>query len=134
MSEKSILFEFAMPLRWRDLDAFNHVNNGTFLTYLEETRIQWLASLDGAWRNETTSPILAALNINYRRQLAWPGEIVIQLYAERLGTTSLTLGQRIIDARDRNVVYADGTAVLVWIDIASGRPVALPDAIRKACE
>ncbi|TLY49621.1 MAG: acyl-CoA thioesterase [Gammaproteobacteria bacterium] len=122
-----------MPLRWRDLDAFNHVNNATFLSYLEETRIHWMTGLEGAWRNEATSPILAATSINYRRQLGWPGEIVVQLIVERLGTTSLTFGQRIVDARDRDILYADGTAVLVWIETASGRPVPLPEAIRKAC-
>ena len=46
-----------MDVRWRDLDAFNHVNNATFLTYLEEARLQWLESLDGEWLTHTSAPV-----------------------------------------------------------------------------
>ena len=35
-----ILFRMPMALRWRDLDAFQHVNTSNFLTYLEEARIR----------------------------------------------------------------------------------------------
>jgi len=43
MKKKFILndFKFQHPLktRWRDLDAFRHVNNATFLSYIEDARI-----------------------------------------------------------------------------------------------
>ena len=39
-----ILFRMPVALRWRDLDAFQHVNNSNFLTYLEEARIRWFES------------------------------------------------------------------------------------------
>ena len=32
-----------VPIRWRDLDGFNHVNNAVYLSYLEEGRDAWLA-------------------------------------------------------------------------------------------
>ena len=78
-------------------------------------------------------PVVAATNINYRAQLAWPGDIVVELHCERLGTTSLTLGRRIVDAAGREKTFSDGKVVLVWIDPASGKPVALPEAIGRAC-
>jgi acyl-CoA thioester hydrolase len=31
-----------IEIRWRDLDAYNHVNNAVYLTYLEEARDEWL--------------------------------------------------------------------------------------------
>ena len=40
-----VLFRHAIEPRWRDLDAFGHVNNSNFLTYLEESRIQWFRTL-----------------------------------------------------------------------------------------
>ena len=33
--------EVEIPIRWRDVDAYGHVNNAVFLTYLEEARIGW---------------------------------------------------------------------------------------------
>lgn len=39
-----VLFRMPIDLRWRDLDAFNHVNNANFMTYVEEARIRWFES------------------------------------------------------------------------------------------
>jgi acyl-CoA thioester hydrolase len=40
-----LLHTASISVRWRDLDAFNHVNNSSFLTFLEEARLQWLQQL-----------------------------------------------------------------------------------------
>jgi acyl-CoA thioester hydrolase len=126
------LASLSIPVRWRDLDAFDHVNNATYLTYLEEARLHWFAQIDGDWKTDTVAPVVAAINANYRRQLGWPASIVVELNSERLGNTSLTIAFRIVDERDRGIVYADGNTVLVWVDATSGGPVALPAAVRAA--
>jgi len=36
-----------IEIRWRDMDGFGHVNNSTYLTYLEEARDQFLTDLLG---------------------------------------------------------------------------------------
>ena len=134
MSESKLLVELPIAMRWRDLDAFNHANNSVFLTYIEEARLHWFAQIDGAWFTEKLAPLVAAIHVNYRRQLAWPASLVVQLLCERLGNTSLTLAHRIVDGADRSIVYSDGQTVLVWIDTATSKPVALPEAIRSACQ
>lgn len=121
-------------LRWRDLDAFNHVNNASFLTFLEEARLAWLSGIDGEWTGETCMPVLAATQLNYRRQLGWPGEVVVELSVQRIGNSSLTIGHRIVSADSADLLYADGSVVMVWVDPASGASVALPAAVRGACE
>jgi len=123
-----------MPVRWGDLDAFNHVNNATFLVYAQEARLAWLAGVEGTWFDETMMPVVAAAQVNFRRQLAWPAEIVVELAARRVGTSSLTIAHRIVAAADAGCVYADGEVVMVWVDPASGRSVPLPEAIRRACQ
>lgn len=76
---------------------------------------------------------MAAVHANYRRPLTWPGDIVVQLFCERLGASSITLAHRIVDASDESILYMDGNVVMVWIDPATGKSVALPEAIRRAC-
>lgn len=127
------LFTARIPVRWSDLDAFNHVNNAAYLTYLEEARLQWLDALHGEWINEGAAPVLAASQLNYRRPIEWPAGIVIELAVERLGSSSLTLSHRILDAIG-TTLHCDGHVVTVWIDPRTGRPVALPEAVRAACE
>ena len=128
-----LLLDTPIELRWRDLDALNHVNNASFLTYFEETRLRWFATLSAPWSSQTSSPVLAAVQINYRRQLNWPQDVRAELACERIGNTSLTLTHRLVDANDGTVVFADGTSVLVWIDPATGKPVALPESVLAAC-
>jgi len=127
-----LLTALTIPVRWRDLDAFNHVNNSTYLTWIEETRLHWMANLPGEWMNADYSPLLAAVHVNYRRAAAWPANVVVELYCERLGNTSVTLAHRIVDASDREVLYSDGHSVMGWVG-ANGKPVTLPEVIRTAC-
>lgn len=124
------LIRAPMEMRWRDLDAFNHANNSVFLTYLEETRLRWFATIEGVWRDEHRMPVVAAVHVNYRAQLSWPAKLTVELYCERLGNKSLTLAHRIVD--DAGTLYCDGNVVLVWVDPGTGKPVALPEAVRKS--
>ncbi|MFT3806670.1 acyl-CoA thioesterase [Arenimonas sp.] len=127
-----LLFDLPIEVRWRDLDAFNHVNNQNFLGYVEEARVRWFKSLSSDWANETSAPILAAIAMNYRQPIGWPESLRVQLLAERLGTKSVTLAHRIFAADAPDTLYADGNTVLVWVDRA-GQSVALPQAVRAAC-
>ncbi|HPG94649.1 MAG TPA: thioesterase family protein [Dokdonella sp.] len=134
MSDPSarLLARVPITVRWRDLDAYNHVNNSTFLTYLEEARLVWLAGIAGEWKTDAVSPVLAASQVNFREPIEWPAELVVEIRCERLGTRSLTLAHRITSV-DGGRLYSDATVVMVWINPASGSSVPLPPAVRTAC-
>ena len=127
-----VLFTASIAVRWRDLDAFNHVNNSNFLTYLEEARLQWLKDVPGPWFDAHSMPLLAAAELNYRAPIEWPASISVELSCERLGNSSITIGHRIVDPKNPQKLYCDCRTVLVWADPTTGKPVPLPDAIRKA--
>ena len=126
------LFVAPISVRWRDLDAFNHVNNSNFLTYLEEARLQWLKHVPGPWFDEHSMPVLAASELNYRQPIAWPAQLHVELRSARLGNSSMTIAHRIVDADDATRLYCDGHVVMVWMNPATGKPVALPPSIRDA--
>ena len=58
--------EVKVPIRWRDVDAYGHVNNAVFLNYLEEARDRLVESLFGerAW-----DFVIARVAIDYRNEL-----------------------------------------------------------------
>jgi acyl-CoA thioester hydrolase len=125
------LFVASIEVRWRDLDAFNHVNNANYFTYLEEARLQWLRQVRD-WFDAQSIPVMAASELNYRLPIEWPAQLEVQLVCERLGNSSLTLGHRIVDAADTSRIYCDGRVVMVWMNPATGKPVPLPLTIREA--
>jgi acyl-CoA thioester hydrolase len=129
-----LLFRTELSVRWRDLDAFNHVNNAMFLRYIEEARLRWLMSLDGPWMDENVGPVLASVLANFKRPINWPEDIVVELFVERIGNTSCTVGHRIVSAKDPATLYCDGHGVIVWFDKRSEKSAPLPDSVRGACE
>ncbi|URX61042.1 acyl-CoA thioesterase [Luteibacter anthropi] len=126
------LFIAPMDVRWQDLDAYNHVNNSNYLVYLQEARLQWLKDLPGNWYSPEAAPVMAHSEINYRLPIEWPANIEIELYLNRLGTSSMTIGHRIMDADDATRIHADGSVTMVWIDTKTGRPVPVPQAVKDA--
>lgn len=126
------LFEIAMDVRWGDMDAFNHVNNASYLRYVEEARVAWFKTLTPDWAKVDCAPILAAATVNYRHPIGWPERLRVSLLAGRVGGKSLTLEHRIESATQDGLRYADGQTVMVWVN-RSGASIPLPEAIRAAC-
>ena len=133
INEQPPIHRVTISVRWGDMDSFKHVNNAQFLRYLEEARVQWLASIQGITLGDRISPVLAASNVNYRQSIEWPSDIAIELFIERIGNSSLTMSHRMLAADDASVLYSDGSVVMVWIDTQTGESVALPEAVRAAC-
>lgn len=127
----TVLYSAAIEVRWRDLDAFDHVNNASYLGFVEEARVRWLQSRGADWAGAAAAPVVAAIAMNYRQPIGWPQALRIELHAERVGNKSLTLGHRILAAGEPATLFADGHSVLVWVD-AGGRSVDLPAAVRAA--
>jgi acyl-CoA thioester hydrolase len=122
------IFSLGMDVRWREMDALGHVNNAQYLSYVEETRVQWFNSLQNGWQEGDSAPIVAAIHVDFRKPIVWPEQITVSLFAEKRGGKSATIGHRIHRAGDASTVYAEGYTVLVWID-RNGQTVALPDYI-----
>jgi acyl-CoA thioester hydrolase len=121
-----------MSVRWRDMDAMGHVNNAKYISYLEEARVRWMLDVPGASMTDRIAPVVAATNVNFRAPIVWPNDIVVELFVERLGNSSVTIGHRILDQKEESVLYSDGNVVVVWMDTQTGRSVPLPEAIRNA--
>jgi acyl-CoA thioester hydrolase len=77
--------EKRIEIRWRDLDAYNHVNNAVYLTYLEEARDEWLERSLGD-QGSAWGYVLARVAIDFRRELTQDDdEVVASCGLARLG-------------------------------------------------
>ena len=126
------LARIPMSVRWRDMDAMGHVNNAKYVSYLEEARVRWMLTVPGISMQDRIAPVVAANNINYRRPLTWPHDVMVELYVDRLGSSSVTIGHRMVDQIDADVLYSDGSVVVVWMDTQTGKSAPLPEAVRAA--
>jgi acyl-CoA thioester hydrolase len=118
------------------MDAFGHVNNTTFFTYLEEARVDLLFvhAGDAVARERLSSGIVVARHeIDYKAPLVFrPQPVPVDVWVSRLGTSSFELRYQILD--DDGPVYAEAATVLVPFDVEAGRPRRVSDEERAALE
>jgi acyl-CoA thioester hydrolase len=107
-----------IPIRWRDMDAYGHVNNAVFLNYLEEARDEMVRRLFARQDGEFDY-VVARVAIDFRRPLRQDDrEVVATCRVERVGRSSIRT--REILATRNGGVAAEAEAVLVSHDRASG--------------
>ena len=116
------------PIRWGDMDALGHVNNTVYFRYMEQARIEWLYAhaSDGGGYAGGTGPVIANAGCTFLAPLVYPGDCEVRMYLGDLGRTSVGSFYEIWkDGRK----YAEGAAKIVWMDMASGRSMPLPESI-----
>jgi acyl-CoA thioester hydrolase len=127
-----VIHEKRIEIRWRDLDAFNHVNHVVFLTYLEEARDEWLGRALGD-PGDVWGYVVARVAIDYRRELSIENdEVVATCRLERIGNSSVRTREEIRTLEGE--VAAEAEAVLVARDSETGRSRPLSDDERAAFE
>ena len=82
-------FKHEIKTRFKDLDAFNHVNNAIFLSYIEDARMLFFKKWDINLKEK--SLIVAAITIDYISQLHHPSKLIIGQKISRLGTKSFDI-------------------------------------------
>ncbi len=117
-------------VRFRDLDAFGHVNNAVYATYLEAARIAYLLELTGAALMEM-GIILAEQTISYRRPAYFGERLGIGVRVTMFGTKSFTMEYVVARAGD-GALIATGQSVQVAYDYATERAVPVPEGLRAA--
>ena len=84
------MHEKQIEIRWRDMDAYGHVNNAVYLTYLEEVRDEWLERVLGD-SGDAWDYVTARVAIDFRRELTQDDDAVVaRLWLTRIGTSSVT--------------------------------------------
>ena len=126
------MHEKQIEIRWRDQDAYGHVNNAVYLTYLEEVRDEWLERALGE-SGDAWGYVTARVAIDFRRELTQDDDaIVARLWLTRIGTSSVTTREEIVTVGGE--LAAEAEAVLVARDTETGRSRPLSDAERAALE
>lgn len=111
-------------VRYGDLDPQNHVNNAVFATFFESGRVTLFRDPANGLLVPGANFVLARSEIDFLRELRWPGTIEIGTGIAAIGRSSYTVAQVIF--RD-GLCAATGRATIVLIDDASRRPRPLPD-------
>jgi acyl-CoA thioester hydrolase len=120
--------------RWRDLDAFGHVNNAVYFTYFEHARIGYIhALLPGAQLLDINRPvprdmqfIIAEATCHYRAPAVLGDQLAVSIHVSRVGHKSLIFEYRLVEEKSGRLV-AEGCTTQVFYDYATGRSKPVPE-------
>ena len=121
-----------VPIRWRDLDGFGHVNNAVYLTYAEEARDAFFKALLD--RATVERLVLRRVEADYLSPLRQEdGAVCVEVRLQRIGSSSIVTSERIVAQSDGRLA-ASLTSVAVHTSERAEAAEPLPPAARALLE
>ncbi|MAX30331.1 MAG: hypothetical protein CMG14_05530 [Candidatus Marinimicrobia bacterium] len=128
ISLEDFSFKHEINTRWRDLDAFNHVNNATFLSYIEDARTLFFQRWETNF--EEKSLIVASVKIDYINQVKHPSTLILGQKVSRLGTKSFDV-QTAIFSKKSNQLICISTVTSVCYNFILKKTIPIFDEIKE---
>lgn len=120
-----------LPVRTYDIDFAGIVSNLVYIRWLEDLRLQMLAEffpLDAAMQSLGIAPVLLRTEIDYKRAIRLFDAVQGRMTLAEAGPVRQVLAAEFtVDGR----LHAAARQTTCFIDLASGRPVPTPAAIRS---
>ena len=110
-------------IRFGDLDPQGHVNNTVFATFFETGRVMFLREPGNLLNPPGTTSVLARLDINFLKEMHWPGTVEIGTGVVEIGRSSYSFLQAIFHDGE---CAATATATMVMIDAVTRKARPLP--------
>jgi acyl-CoA thioester hydrolase len=119
-----------VEVRFRDIDAFGHVNNAVVSSYVEQARVRYLVDVLGIDPVGRMPLILAMIKIDYLSPIFYSDAVDITSRVDWVGSSSIHMSHLVQAAQGREL--ARSSSVLVAYDYEESRPMPVPDDWRQA--
>ena len=114
-------------VRFADLDPNQHVNNAVYATYFETGRVTLMKDRSYGLMPDGVIWIMVRLDMHFRAELHWPGQIELGLGVAKFGRTSVSFDQVVFS---EGKCVASARAVTVLIDEVTRKPVPLTPELK----
>lgn len=120
-------------VRFSDLDAMQHVNNATYLSYLEEARLDYFNELFNRDKsNLDFEAVVGRIEINYHYPIVLGDDVEILTRVSKIGTKSVDVDHLIgIKKGNEWIKSASSFTKLVFYDYKSQTTKVIPDDVKK---
>jgi acyl-CoA thioester hydrolase len=122
-----------IKVRFSDLDAMRHVNNATYLTYLEEARIAYFKDVLNMQKNDLDfGAVVARIDISYLQPVTLGEEIEVLTRVSKLGNKSSDVEHIIIVNRNgEKLTAAEALTKLVSYDYEKLCSTVIPVKVKE---
>lgn len=119
-------------IRFADLDPVGHVNNNAIGVYLESARVSLFADAAGEMYGGNRggfSWVVARMEVDYLKEMHYPGQVRVGTRIEKLGNSSLIMRQAFLSNGE---ITGLARVVGVCFDMQSRKSMPIPDNVRSA--
>lgn len=114
-------------IAWGDMDALGHVNNARYFDYFQEARIEWLRELNISMTKKS-GPVVIHVTCTYLKPVIYPATVTLYSKIHSLGNTSMMMDH---DLYQNEVLMAQGSCKIVWVDYTQNKSIPLPNVFRN---
>ena len=132
--KKLLVHEMRIAIRWGDMDAMGHLNNGSYFRYMEIIRIDWMYAIGCMPDPKGEGPVIVNAFCNFYKQLEYPGDVLMKMYASDPGRTTFETWVTMERVNAPGVICAAGGATTIWVDFPAQKAKTMPDSMRRRIE
>ena len=119
-----------IELRFADLDAYGHVNNAVYFTYLETARVKLFQESFAALMASGILFLVVEASCRYRKPIELNDRLHVDIETAELGRSSFTLVYTLHDGQGKE--FATARTVMVCYDAKASKTIGLPEDMRAA--
>ena len=122
-------FSIELPVQFRDIDVMGHVNNATYLQYMETARVEFARSLGQVREGFRPGFIIASARCEFRKPIRDERRITVSVWVSRIGVRSWDLDYSI--RGPRRVEYVVGRTTQVAYDYKTRSAVQVSGKLKR---
>ncbi len=122
------------PVEWRDVDPAGHLNNANYMAYIENCTVEAAAHLGWSMKRMMEEEGFGIIARRYRLEYIEPavmGDVLaVSTWVSDVKRITAVRHNTVHRVRD-NKLLARAHVLWVWVELATGRPVRIPDHFIK---
>lgn len=118
----------SVEVRFADLDAYGHVNNAVYFTYLETARTKLFMEDFREFMKAGLTFLVVKAECEYKKPISLTSAVYVDIELIRSGRSSFDIEYRIHD--NNGTLYAGAKTVMVCFDSTLNKPVKVPEAMK----
>jgi acyl-CoA thioester hydrolase len=115
-------------LRFADVDRNGHINNVSFMVFIENARVTYITERLRRIQDAGLRFVIAHLDIDYRRQLHYPGVVRAACRLVEVRRSAFVLAHAVFD--QQGLCAATGHAIGVCFDPETNKGRPIPEDVK----
>ena len=118
-------------VRWNDIDAFGHINNANYLTYVQESRADftWWSRVRAGEKPLLMDMVVARAEVDYLEPIYEGGfDIDVEIWVTKIGNSSFDLAYQL---SSKGTIHANAKTVQVAVSMETKKSRPLSDIERE---